>query len=178
VFTGHAPHRIRRRGQARASALAALVVLGCGSPPVQPPATGESLQKVAALVHYDVFHRPVALGPILGGRAVLYFFRTGCEYCAADVAAAPALAARPGFPPLILISRESPSRLRAALGPAPRPGLTVVSDADGRLMGAALPTRFVPRVVAVEGGRVRLDVTGAAGGGLLRAAGVLADGTR
>jgi hypothetical protein len=39
----------------------------------------------------------------------------------------------------------------------------VLSDSDGAITGAALPTRFVPRVVAVERFTVRLDVTGGAG---------------
>jgi hypothetical protein len=174
VFTGHATRRIRRRGLAGASALAALVAADCAVPAVQPRATAESLRKVVAAVRQDVFRQPVALGPVLAERAVLYFFRTGCVYCAADVAAAPGLAATRGFPPLILVSRESPSRLRSSLGPGPRPGLVVVSDSDGSIMDAALPTRFVPRVIAVERGQVRLDVTGNRGGGLSRAAAALA----
>ena len=172
MITGHAERRIRRRGRARAGALAALVAAACAPPAVQPPATPEALQRLAAAVRHDVFDRPATLAPLLADRAVLYFFRTGCEHCAADLAAAPALAGARGAPPFILISREGASRLRAALGPGPRPGLVVVSDEDGGIMEAALPTHLVPRVVAVERGRVRLDRTGA-GGGLRRAAAAL-----
>jgi hypothetical protein len=171
VITGHGMRRIRRWGPARAGALAALAA--CAGPAVQPGATEESLRRVAAVVRHDVFHEPVSLGPMLAKRAVLYFFRTGCEYCAADLAAAPAFAARREFPALILISRESPARLRSALGARSRNRLVVVSDSDGRIMDGALPTRFVPRVVVVERGRIRLDVTGERGGGLARAAAVL-----
>lgn len=170
MFTGHALRRTDRRGLANASALAALVALGCAAPPVQPPATSEALQRVAALVRRDVFQRPASLGPLFARRAVLYFFRTGCEYCVADVAAAPALASTPGFPSVVLISREPASRLRAVLGPRALPNLVVVSDSEGGIMGSALPTHFVPRVVAIERGRVRLDVTGTVGGGIARAA--------
>jgi hypothetical protein len=169
VITGQAERRIRRRGRSRAGALAALVTAACAPPAVQPPATPEALQLLAAAVRRDVFDRPVSLAPLLAGRAVLYFFRTGCEHCAADLAAAPALAGAAGAPPLILISRESAARLRAALGPGPQPGLVVISDEDGGIMEGALPTRFVPRVVAVERGQVRLDRTGYGGGALRRA---------
>jgi hypothetical protein len=178
VTTGHAARRIRRRGPAGAGALAALAAVACAPPPVQPPATPEALARIAAAVRHDVFDRPVALAELLADRAVLYFFRSRCEYCAADLAAAPALATAPGSPPLVLISRERPARLRAAMGPGPRPGLVVISDEDGRIMGAALPTRFVPRVIAVEGGRIRLDMTGAGGGGLRRAVATLARAKR
>jgi hypothetical protein len=169
VTTGHTARRIRRRGRARAGVLAALVAAACAPPAVQPPATPEALRRVAAAVRHDVFDRPVSLAPLLADRVVLYFFRTGCEHCAADLALAPALAAAPGAPPLILISREGPARLRSALGPRPRPGLVVVSDRDGAIMATALPTGFVPRVIAVERGRIRLDRTGVGGGGLRRA---------
>jgi hypothetical protein len=178
VITGHASRRIRRRGLAGAGALAALVAAACAPPAVQLPATPEALARVAAVVGRDVFDRPVALAPLLADRAVLYFFRTSCEHCAADLVAAPALAAAPGAPPLILVSREGAARLRAALGPDPRPGLMVVSDADGRIMEGALPTRFVPRVVAVRRGRIRLDLTGTGGGGLRRAVAALSDAGR
>jgi len=157
---GHAARRISRRGPALAAALAALAAAACAPGARQPRATGASLQRLAATVRHDVYHRPVALAPVLAGRAVLYFFRSDCVHCAADLAAAPALAARRGAPTLVLVSREGPARLRAALGPEPRPGLVVVSDSDGAITGAALPTRFVPRVVAVERFAARLDVTG------------------
>ena len=177
MTTGHAGRRIRRRGRARAGALAALCAVACAPPAVQPPATTESLQLLAAAVRRDVFDRPVTLAPLLADRAVLYFFRTGCDHCAADLAAAPALARAAGAPPLVLISREDAARLRAAL-PGPQPGLVVVSDADGGIMEGALPTRFVPRVVAVARGRVRLDRTGSAGGGLKRAVDALSGAGR
>lgn len=168
MITGHAERRIRRRGRARAGALAALVA-ACAPPAVQPPATPEALQRLAAAVRHDVFDRPATLAPLLADRAVLYFFRTGCEHCVADLAAASAIAGARGAPPFILISREGASHLRAVLGPGPRPGLVVVSDEDGGIMEGALPTRFVPRAVAVERGRVRLDRTGSGGGSLRRA---------
>jgi hypothetical protein len=155
-----------------------LVAAACAPPAVQPPATPEALRRVAAAATHDAFGRPVSLAPLLAERAVLYFFRTGCEPCAADLAAAPALAAAAGVPPLILVSREAAARLRAVLGPGPRPGLVVVSDEGGAIMGAALPTRFVPRVIAVDRGRIRLDVTGSAGGGLRRAVAALSGGER
>jgi len=176
VITGHAKRRIRRRGRAGTRTLAALVAAACAAPTVQPPATPEALQRVAAAVRRDAFDRPVALAPLLADRAVLYFFRTGCEHCAADLAAAPALAGTRGAPPLILISHEDAARLRAALGPGPQAGLVVVSDEAGAIMDSALPTRFVPRVVAVERGRVRLDRTGSGGGGLRRAVALLSGG--
>jgi hypothetical protein len=162
---GHAARRISRRGPALAAALAALAV-ACATGGRQPRATDASVRRLAAAVRHDVYHRPVALVPLLAGRVVLYFFRSDCPHCAADVAAAPGLAARPGAPPLVLVSREGPARLRAALGPGPRPGLLVVSDSDGAITDAALPTRFVPRVVVVERFAVRRDVTGQGGGGL------------
>ncbi len=166
MFSGHASRRIGRRGPALAAALAALVVGACAPGGRQPRATGRSLRRVAAAARHDIYHRPVTLAPLLAGRVVLYFFRSDCAHCAADVAAAPGLAARPGAPPLVLVSREGPARLRSALGSAPRPGLLVVSDSDGAITGAALPTRFVPRLVAVEHDAVRLDVTGAPAGSL------------
>jgi hypothetical protein len=178
VITGHAARRISRRGPARAGALAALVAAGCAPPAVQPPATPEALARVAAAVRHDVFDRPVALAPLLADRVVLYFFRTGCQHCAADLAAAPALASGRGSPVLVLVSHEGPARLRTALGPGPRPRFLVVSDEDGRIMGAALPTTFVPRVIAVERGRIRLDMTGTGGGGLRRAVAALSGGER
>jgi len=157
---GHAARRIGRRGPAFAAALAALAMGACAPGGRQPRATGASLGRVAEVVRRDVYHRPVALAPLLAGRAVLFFFRSDCPHCAADVAAAPGLAARPGAPALVLISREGPARLRAAFGPGPPAGLLVVSDSDGAITTVALPTRFVPRVVAVERSVVRLDVTG------------------
>lgn len=160
MFTGHAACRIGRRGAAQSVALAALVAGGCGAPPLQPPATRASLERLAAAATTDIYQRPVSLAPILTGRAVLYFFRTDCEHCAAGLAAARAWGARPGLPSLVLVSREGAARLRAVLGPMPRPGLVVLADSDGALMGSALPTPFVPRVVAVTRLRVLLDQTG------------------
>jgi len=171
---GHATRRISRRGPAFAAALAALASGACATGGRQPWATGASLRRLAAAVRRDVYDRPVALSPLLAGRVVLYFFRTDCPHCAAEVAAAPGLAARPGGPPLVLISRESPASLRAAFGPEPRAGLVVVSDSAGAIMGGALVTRFVPRMVAVERFEVRLDVTGDRGLGLAGAAATLA----
>ncbi len=173
MSTGRAARRTHRRGTARAVALAVLVGAACAPGRRQPPATDTSLLRLAAAARSDVYGRPLALAPLLAGRAVLYFFRTDCPHCAAGAAAAPGLAARPGGVPLVLISREGPARLRAALGPAPLPGLTVVSDSDGAIMGAALPTLFVPRIVGVAGFKVRLDVTGD-GLGIADAAAVLA----
>ena len=171
---GREGRRIRRRGAVReAAALAALVAAGC-MPATQPPATDAALGRVAAAVHRDIYDRPVALAPVLAGRAVLYFFRTDCGHCRASLAAVGRLPGGPDAPALILISREDAPRLRAALGPAPRPGLIVVSDRDGALMGSALPTRYVPRVIAVERFRVRLDATGAAAPGLPEAVAALA----
>jgi hypothetical protein len=163
---GHAARRIGRRGAVLAAALAALAGGGCARGSRQPPATDASLKAVAAAVRRDVYDRPVALSPLLAGRVVLYFFRTDCPHCAPQVAAAPGLAARPGTPPLVLISREGPARLRAALGAQPLAGLVVLSDSAGTIMGEALPTRFVPRVVAVKRFAVVLDVTGDRGFGL------------
>ncbi len=158
--------RIGRRGATQAAALAALVGLACAAPPMQPPATRASLERLAAAAWTDIYGRPASLAPLLARRAVLYFFRTDCEYCAADLAQARALAARPGAPALVLVSREGAARLRAALGPA-RPGrLVILSDSGGALMDTALVTRFVPRLLAVAGFRVLLDVTGQGGPGL------------
>ncbi len=160
MSTGRTAHRTHRRGPARAVALAVLVGAACAPGQRQPPATNTSLLRLAAAARSDVYGRPLALAPLLAGRVVLYFFRTDCPHCAAGLAASPALAARPRGVPLVLVSREGPARLRSALGQVPRPGLTVVSDSDGAIMGAALPTPFVPRIVGVEGFEVRLDVTG------------------
>jgi hypothetical protein len=165
MFTGHAC-RIGRRGSAQAGALAALVVLGCVAPSVQPPATRASLERLATAATTDIYRHPARVALLLSGRAVLYFFRTDCRYCAADLAKARALAATPGSPALVLVSREGASRLRAALGPAHLARLVVLSDSDGALMDSALVTRFVPRVVAVAGFRVLLDRTGHGGPGL------------
>ena len=175
---GHATRRISRRGPAFAAALAALAAGACAPAGLQPPATGASLRRLVAAVRRDVYGRPVALTPLLAGRVVLLFFRTDCPHCAAEVAAAPGLAARPGAPPLVLISRESPAALRAALGTEPRPGLVVVSDTAGAIMNGALVTRFVPRVVAVEHFEVRMDVTGGHGVGLSEAVASLTGGVR
>ncbi len=163
MFMGHAARRIGRRGAILTAALAALAAAACAPGGQQPRATGAAVRRLAAAVRHDVYHRPVVLAPLLADRVVLYFFRSDCPHCAAGVAAAPGLAARRGAPPLVLVSREGPARLRAVLGPEPRPGLLVVSDSDGAITGAALPTRFVPRVVAVERFAVRLDVTGGDG---------------
>ncbi len=168
MFTGSIAHRIRRRG-CRA-ALAALAVAACAAPSMQAPATAAALAGVAAAVTHDVYGRRVALGPLLADRAVLFFFRTDCRYCAAELARARSLAGRDGTPPLVLISRQDAAALRAALGPAPRAGLVVVSDSDGAVMRFALPTWYVPRVIAVAGYRVRLDRTGGARAGLAVAA--------
>jgi hypothetical protein len=158
VFTGRAARRTHRRGPACAVALAVLVGAGCAPGHRQPAASDLALRRVAAAVRHDVYGRPASLAPLLEGRALLYFFRTDCPHCAAGAAAA--LAARPGAPALVLFSREGPAQLRAALGPSPQPGVTVVSDSDGAVMARALPTLFVPRIVGVEGFAVRLDVTG------------------
>ena len=168
TFLGHAARRIGRRGPASAAALAALAA-ACAPGARQPRATGAALRRVAAAVRLDAYRRPVDLAPLLAGRAVLYFFRSDCPHCAADLALAPALAARRGAPALVLVSREAPAVLRAALGSAPRPGLVVVSDSGGAVMDAALPTRFVPRMVVVERFAVRRDVTGPDPGTLARA---------
>ena len=166
--TGRASHRIGRRGTATAVALAALGAAACVPAPRQPPATDIALARLAAAVAHDAWGRRVDLRPLLGGRAVLAFCRTDCAHCAADLAAAPGLASRPGAPAVVLISRESAARLRAALGPEPPRGLVVVADVAGSVMGpaGALPTPFVPRLVGVAGRRVRLDVTGEHGAGL------------
>ncbi len=186
MITGHATRRIGRRGRARALALAALLsracapafLAACAAPPVQPPATPEGLARLAGAVREDVFGRPVSVAPLLAQGAVLYFFRTGCEYCAADLVAAPALAAAQGGPALILISPESPARLRAALRPDARSRLIVVSDQRKEIMLRALPTRFVPRILVVEHGRIRLDATGAGRGGLRSAVALLSGSDR
>jgi peroxiredoxin len=174
MFIGHAACRIGRRGAAQAAALAALVGLGCAAPPIQPPATRASLERLAAAATADIHGRPASLAPLLAGRAVLYFFRTDCRYCAAGVAAARALAARPDAPTLVLISRESAASLRAVFGAAHPRRLVVLSDSGGALMDRALVTRFVPRVVAVAGFRVLLDRTGHSGAGLDEAAQIAA----
>lgn len=169
-ITGRAPRRIGRRGPAIAGALAAaLGWAACGGGRVQPAATDASLARLAAAARRDAYGRPIELAPLLADHAVLYFFRTDCPHCAADVAAAARLAARAGTPAVVLVSREGPARLRRAFGPAPRGRLVVLSDSDGAIMGAALPTRFVPRFVGVAGFRVRLDVTGDRGAGLAAA---------
>ncbi len=169
MITRHAC-RIGRRGAAPAAALAALVCLACAAPPLQPPATDASLERLAAAARTDIYGRPALLAPLLAHRAVLYFFRTDCEYCASGVATARALAAKPGAPALVLISREGSAALRAALGPAPVARLVVLSDTSGALMDTALVTRFVPRVMAVAHYRVLLDRTGGGGPGLAGAA--------
>jgi len=166
---GQASRRISRRGPAVAAALAALAWWACAGAPAQREATDASLRRVAAAVRRDVYGRPVDLAPLLADRAVIYFFRSDCPHCAADVAAAPALASRAGAPAVVLVSREGPATLRAALGPVPRGRLIVVSDSDGAVMGEALPTRFVPRFVGAAGFRVRLDVSGDRGAGLAAA---------
>lgn len=166
---GRASRRISRRGPAVAAALAALGWVACAADGVQPVATDASLVRVAAAAHRDVYGRPVALAPLFAGRAVLYVFRSDCPHCAADMAAAPALAARRGAPAVILVSRESAARLRAVLGPQPPERLIVLSDSDGAITREALPTRFVPRFVGAAGFRVRLDVTGDRGAGLAAA---------
>jgi peroxiredoxin len=160
MFTGHAARRIGRRGAAQVVALAALVGLDCAAPSVQPPATRASLERLASAVTADVFGRPASLEPLLADRAVLYFFRTDCRYCAAGLAAARALAARPDAPALVLISRESAARLRAVLGPGHLTRLVILSDSGGALTDSALVTPFVPRVIAVARYRVLLDETG------------------
>jgi hypothetical protein len=170
MFTGHAVCRIGRRGAAQAATLAALVGPGCTAPPIQPPATRASLERLAAAATADVYGRPAPLARLLADRAVLYFLRTDCRPCAAGLAAARALAARPGAPALVLISRESAARLRAVLGPAPLTRLVVLSDSGGALMDTALVTPFVPRVIAVSRYRVLLDQTGRGGAGLEGAA--------
>jgi len=166
--------RIGRRGAASAAALAALVGLSCAAPRVQPAATRAALERLAAAARQDVYRRAVPLARVLAGRAVLYFFRTDCEYCAADLAQARALAARPRSPTLVLVSRESAARLRAVLGRRHVARLVVLSDSDGALMDSALVTRFVPRIVAVAGLRVLLDRTGKGGPGLEEALAVAA----
>ncbi len=186
MTTGHAMRRIGRRGRAGALALAVLLsrawapafFAACAAPPVQPPATPQGLARLAGVVREDVFGRPLSLAPLLAQGAVLYFFRTGCEYCASDLAAAPALAAAPPGPALILISPESPARLRAALGLDARSRLIVVSDERKDVMLRALPTRFVPRILVVEHGRIRLDATGAGRGGLRSAVALLSGSDR
>jgi hypothetical protein len=175
LSTGHAARRTSRRGPAFAAALAALAA-ACAAGGRQPRATGASLHRLAAAVRHDIYGRPVALDRLLAGRAVLYFFRSDCPHCAGDVASAPALAGRPDAPPLVLVSREGADHLRSALGPEPQAGLVVVSDSDGAITRAALPTRFVPRIVAVEHFTVRFDVTG--GAGLAGAVAALGGGTR
>jgi hypothetical protein len=178
MFTGRTCPRTCRRGWVAVAPLAALVTAACAARPPQPAATTASLVRVAAVATHDVYGRPAALFPLLADRVVLYFFRTDCAHCAADLARASALAARAGAPPLVLISREGAERLRAAFGPEPSTGIVVISDSGGAIMGTSLPTRFVPRVVAVRRFRVRLDVTGSRGGGLVRAAAALAGDRR
>ena len=176
--TGRASRRISRRGPASAGALAALAALACTAVPRRPPATDAGLARLAAAVRHDAYGRPVDLGPLLAGRAALYFFRTDCAHCAEDLAAAPRLAARLGAPAVVLLSREGAARLRAALGHEPPGGLIVVADSEGAVMGegGALPTRYVPRYVGVVGSRVRLDVTGGRGAGLGAALAALGTG--
>ncbi len=173
MFTRHAC-RISRRGGAQAAALVALVGLSCAAPPLQPPATRPALERLAAVARFDIYGRTAPLASLLAGRAVLYFFRTDCGYCAADLARARALAASPGSPTLVLVSREGAARLRAAVGPGRLRRLVVLSDSDGALMDSALVTRFVPRIVAVAGFRVLLDRTGHDGPGLAGAAAIAA----
>jgi len=175
MFTRHAC-RIGRRGGALAAALAALALPGCAAPAVQPPATPRSLERLAAAARTDIAGRPAPLAPLLAGRAVLYFFRTDCEYCAAGLAQARALAARPDGPALVLVSREGAARLREALGRALPRRLVVLSDSDGALMDSALVTRFVPRIVAVAAFRVLLDRTGQGGPGLAGAVRIASGG--
>ena len=165
MITRHAC-RIGRRGGAYVAALAALALAGCAAPAVQPPATRRSRERLAAATPTDILGRPAPLAPLLAGRAVLYFFRTDCEYCAAGLAQARALAARPDGPALILVSREGAARLRKALGPVQPRRLVVLSDSAGALMDSALVTAFVPRIVAVAGFRILLDLTGRGGPGL------------
>jgi len=160
MSSGRAEHRTHRRGTARAAALAVLVGAGCAARPRQPAATDAALARLASAARVDVDGRGVALETLLAGRAVIYFFRTDCAHCAAGVAAARALAARPGAPALVLVSREGAPRLRAVFGPSPRRNLTVLSDVNGAIMDSAVPTRFVPRIVGVERFVVRLDATG------------------
>ena len=143
-------------------------------PPLQPPATRESLERLAAAATADIYGRPASLAPYFADHAVLYFFRTDCRYCAAGLATARALASRPGSPALVLVSREGAPRLRAALGPAHLARLVVLSDSAGALMDSALPTRFVPRIVAVACFRVLLDRTGHGGPGLAGAVAIAA----
>jgi len=169
MFTGHV-RRIGRRGAAPAAALAALGALACAAPPVQPPATRASLERLAAAATTDIYGRPAPLAAVLADRAVLYFFRTDCRYCASGLAAARALAARPDAPVLVLVSREDAARLKAAVGPERPRRLVVISDPGGGLMDSALVTRFVPRIIAVAGFRVLLDQTGQGGPGLEGAA--------
>jgi len=157
---GPAARRISRRGAVQAAALAALAA-ACVPGGRQPQVAAAALERLAAAVRQDAYGRPVHLKPLLAGRVVLYFFRSDCPHCAAALAAAPSLATAAGAPALVLISREGAARLRAALGPAPRSGLLVLSDSDGAVMEAAVPTRFVPRLVAVAGSAVRRDETGA-----------------
>jgi hypothetical protein len=172
MFTGHV-RRIGRRGAAPAAALAALGALACAAPPVQPPATRASLERLAAAVTTDIYGRPAPLRSALADRAVLYFFRTDCRYCS-GLAAARALAARPEAPLLVLVSREDAARLKAAAGPERPDRLVVISDPGGALMDTALVTRFVPRIIAVAGFRVLLDQTGQGGPGLEGAAEIAA----
>lgn len=174
---GRQGRRTHRRGPAGAVALAALAVATCVARPRQPAATGASLRRLAVTVRHDAYGRPLALGPLLGRRAVLYFARTDCAHCAAGLAAARALTAAGGAPPVVVISHEAAGRLRAFFGPAARPSLMVVSDEGGAIMRGALPTRYVPRIVAVERFEVRLDATGERGPGLREAVAALTGGT-
>ena len=169
IRTGRAARRIGRRGPALAAVLAALAPAACAIGGRQPRATNAALRRVAAAVRVDAYGRPVSLAPLLAGRAVLYFFRSDCPHCAPDLAAAPGLAGRSGAPALVLISREAPATLRAALRAAPPRGLVVVSDAAGAITDTALLTRFVPRVVVVVRFSVRRDVTGGPPGTLAAA---------
>ena len=173
MFTGHV-RRIGRRGAAAAAALAALGALACAAPRVQPPATRASLERLAAAATTDIYGRPASLAAVLADRAVVYVFRTDCRYCAAGLATARVLAARPESPVLVLVSREDAARLKAAIGPVPPKRLVVLADPSGALMDSALVTRFVPRVIAVAGFRVLLDQTGQGGPGLERAAEIAA----
>jgi hypothetical protein len=177
MCTGRRRRRTHRRGPACAVALAALAA-ACAGRPRQPAATAASLRRLAVAVRHDAYGRPLSLGPLLGRRVVLYFARTDCAHCAAGLAAARALAAAGDAPPLVVISREAAGRLRAFFGPPARGNLVVVSDEGGAIMRGALPTRYVPRIVAVERFEVRLDATGERGPGLSEVVAELAGGKR
>jgi hypothetical protein len=169
MCTGRRRRRTHRRGPACAVALAALAA-ACAGRPRQPAATAASLRRLAVAVRHDAYGRPLSLGPLLG--------RTDCAHCAAGLAAARALAAAGDAPPLVVISREAAGRLRAFFGPPARGNLVVVSDEGGAIMRGALPTRYVPRIVAVERFEVRLDATGERGPGLSEVVAELAGGKR